>query len=278
MKNHNYTLLTSAALLATFTSIATAFSGPSTQPTDDTCAVGAHDCGSACAVPEVKTADVRFRKDKVYEIAFFSVTEGKEAQLFGQYLPAAQPYFDQYGAKVLGMFSVTESRSEVLDSKMAAIFEWPNIEAKQALAADAGFQEVAKLREGAFSFFNAGWFAAPEDTAVTFRSDKLYEIGGASLFRTASAKASLDEYFQVSGPIKENYGGVAPKFLVMMKPTGPESASSYTHDMQFIVEWDSVEDNAKLFADEDFKTKALPLLSAAIETMDLVFTKFVFQD
>ena len=280
MKNHPTSLLAAGALIATFTSLASAFplpGGPAAQPTDVTCGTDAHSCASACDVTEVKTVDVQFRKDRVYEIAFFSVTEGKQAQLFEQYLPAAQPYFDEYGVKVVGMFNVTESRSDALDSQMAAIFEWPSIEAKDRLAADTGFQEVAKLREGVFSFFNAGWFAAPEDMLVTFRSDKHYELGGATLFPTEAAKAALGNYFEVSGPIKQRYGGVPPKFLVMMSPTGPASASSYSHAMQFIVEWDSVEDQAKLFANEEFKTEALPLMHAAIETMDLVFTRFVFK-
>ena len=134
MKNHNFSLVAVGVLIATLTLISTAFSGPQDRPAD------------------VKSVDVRFQKDKVYEFVFFSVAKGKEAQLYQQYLPAAKPYFQKHGVKLLGMFSVTESKSKVLDSKMAAIFEWPNHEAKLKLEEDAGFKQVAKLREGAFSF------------------------------------------------------------------------------------------------------------------------------
>jgi hypothetical protein len=47
--------------------------------------------------------------------------------------------------------------------------------------------------------------------------------------------------------------------------------------MQFIVEWDSLEDNKKLFSNDDFKTKAVPLMMKAISSFDAVFTKFAFQ-
>jgi hypothetical protein len=48
--------------------------------------------------------------------------------------------------------------------------------------------------------------------------------------------------------------------------------------MQFIVEWDSIDDNNKLFADEDFKTKAAPLMMSAISKADFVFAEYIFQE
>ncbi|MBL4585542.1 MAG: DUF1330 domain-containing protein, partial [Flavobacteriales bacterium] len=197
---------------------------------------------------EVKTATVLFEKDKVYEIVFFSVTKGKEKQIFEEYLPKMQPYFEKYGRKSIGMFQVTENRSEVLKSEMIGVFEWPNYEAKEALEADADFKKISTLRDGAFSFFKGGWFATEENKAVTFRSDKAYEFAGASLFETEEAKKKLGEYFKVSEPIKRNYGGAYPEFLVKFAPSNSNGTATYTHHMQLIVEWDSVEDNKKLFA------------------------------
>ena len=226
----------------------------------------------------VKSAKVLFQKDKVYEIVFFSITEGKEKQVFEEYMPKAAPYFEKYRVKTIGMFNVEENRSEELQSQMIGIFEWPNYEAKEMLEADKGFKKVAKLREGGFSFFKGGWFAPAEDKEVVFYSNKVYEMAGASIHPTEEAKASLGKYFEVSEPIKRSYGGAYPEFLVNLSPTDSKGTSTYSNDMQFIVEWDSVEDNTKLFADEDFKTKAAPLMMAAISKADFVFAKFIFQD
>ncbi len=46
--------------------------------------------------------------------------------------------------------------------------------------------------------------------------------------------------------------------------------------MQFIVEWNSVADNQKLFSNHDFETKAVPKLMKALAKFDAVFTKFSF--
>ncbi len=235
------------------------------------------DCASVCA-DHVKTAKVLFQKDKVYEIVFFSITEGKENQIFEKYLPNAAPYFEKYGVKTIGMFKVEESRSEVLQSQMVGIFEWSSYQAKENLEADKGFQKVAKLRDGGFSFFKGGWFATPEDKEVVFSSNKVYELAGATLHPTEEAQASIAKYFEVSEPIKRNYGGTYPEFLVNLNPTDSKGTSTYSNDMQFIVEWDSIDDNTKLFADEDFKTKAAPLMMAALAKADFVFAKYVFSE
>ena len=285
-----HTIVAVASLLVAVTSMAAAFSDSTSQAPaaqrdskaqcDSKAQAGRKaQCasGAECATAKLQTVDVRFQQDRAYELVFFTVAEGKEAQLYEQYLPAAGPYMKKHGAKLLGMFNVTESRSEALSAKMVAIFEWPNAAAKVALQSDAGFKEVAKLREGVFSFFKGGWFSAPKDTVVTFRSDKVYEIGGGSLFPTDAAKASLDTYFKVSGPIKKSYGGVPPVFVLNLRPSSTDSASTYTNDLQFIVEWDSMDDNAKLFADPEFKARAEPLLAAALKRTDFVFTTFVFK-
>lgn len=235
-----------------------------------------HVCDSNCTNEsvDVKTLEVTFSKDKVYEIVYFTIAEGKEKQVFEEYMPKAAPFFEKYGAKPIGMFSVIENQSETLKSKMVGIFEWPNYEAKERLEADKKFQKVAKLR--AFSFFKGGWFATAENKTITFRSDKVYEMTGASFYPTEEAKKSLAEYFKVSEPIKRNYGGGYPEFLVSFSPTNSNGTATYSNEMQIIVVWNSLEDNKKLFANEAFKADAMPLMKKAIEKADFVFTKFIF--
>ncbi len=238
----------------------------------------------ALAAPEqmdrhdVQSARVLFKESKVYEIVFFTLAEGMEKQVFEEYLPQAAPFFDKYGVKTIGMFSVVESRSDDLQSKMVGIFEWPDYAAKEKLESDDAFQRIATLRDGAFSFFKSGWFSTKEDRQVTFHSDKTYELAGATLHPTEEAKALIGKYFEVSEPIKRNYGGTYPEFLIEMHPTDANGTSTYSNDMQFIVQWDSVEDNQKLFANEEFRTQAAPLMQEAIAKADFVFAKFIFNE
>lgn len=237
-----------------------------------------HECSAKCDAHEVKSTTVTFKKDKVYEIVYFTVTHGKEKQLFEKYMPKAQPFFQKYGMKPIGMFNVIESRSEALNSTTVGIFEWPNYEAKIKLEADKKFQKVAKLRDGGFSFFKGGWFSVPENKKVTFTSDKVYEMAGATINKTEEAKNALGEYFKVSEPIKRSYGGAYPEFLVKFTPSNSEGTATYSHDMHLIVAWDTLEDNAKLFANEAFKTDAVPLMQKALKKADFVFTKFSFPE
>ena len=113
---------------------------------------------------------------------------------------------------------------------------------------------------------------------MTFSSNKVYELAGATLHPTKEAQANLGKYFEVSEPIKRNYGGTYPEFLVNLSPTDSKGTSTYSNAMQFIVEWDSIDDNKKLFADEDFKTKAAPLMMSAIANADFVFAEYIFQE
>ncbi len=236
-----------------------------------------HQCTASCSdVVDLKSVDVQFNKNKVYEIVYFTITKGKEKQVFEDYMPKAAPFFEKYGVKSVGMFSVVENRSETLQSTMVGIFEWPNYESKENLESDKEFQKIAKLRDGGFSFFKGGWFATAEDKKITFKSDKVYEMVGASFYPTEEAKKSLEEYFKISEPIKRSYGGSYPEFLVQFAPSNSNGTATYSHEMQIIVEWNSLEDNKKLFANEAFKTEAIPLMKKAIEKSDFVFTKFIF--
>ena len=63
-----------------------------------------------------------------------------------------------------------------------------------------------------------------------------------------------------------------------MHPTDANGTSTYSNAMQFIVQWDSVEDNQKLFANEEFRTQAAPLMQEAMAKADFVFAKFIFDE
>ena len=148
---------------------------------------------------------------------------------------------------------------------------------KIKVLADKNFQKIAHLRDESLNKISLGYFNVAEDKAVTFRSDKVYEFGSANLKPGKKAQADLQKYFKVSEPIKRNYGGVYPEFIVSFNSTNSKGQATFIPHMQFIVEWDSLEDNKKLFSNDDFKTKAVPLMMKAISSFDAVFTKFAFQ-
>ncbi len=164
----------------------------------------------------------------------------------------------------------------MLPSNMVAIFEWPSAQARLDLLADKEFQKIVHLRDEALNTVNLGYFGVTEDKAITFRSDKVYEFGSANLKPGDQAQKDLKNYFEISEPIKRSYGGGYPEFIINFNKTDSKGQATFVPHMQFIVEWNSIADNQKLFANNDFKTKAVPEMMKAIAKFDAVFTKFSF--
>ncbi len=235
-----------------------------------------HVCDTKCEDHSLKMQTVSFKKGKVYELAFADIRPEKMDQLNSEYFPKAMPLMAKYGAKMIGGFGVVKNESSLLPSNMVAIFEWPTVEARLKLLADAEFKKIVYLRDEALKEVNLGYFEVAESKDITFRSDKVYEFGSADLNTDKKSKASLQKYFEVSEPIKRNYGGTYPEFILNLSAVDSKDQATYVPHMQFIVEWDSLEDNEKLFANVDFDTKAKPLLMKAISKADFVFTKFSF--
>jgi uncharacterized protein (DUF1330 family) len=227
---------------------------------------------------DVKTQAVLFKKGKVYELAFADIKPDKMEQLNTQYFPKALELAAQYGGKMLGGFGVVKNKSTSLPGNMVAIFEWPNAEARLKFLKNKQFKKIAPIRDEAINTMNLGYFEVSQDKIVTFRSDKVYEFGGVDLKAGEQAQASIKKYFEVSEPIKRNYGGTYPEFVLRLITTDSKGQATYKPQMQFIIEWDSVEDNEKLFANKEFKTKAAPLMMNAVAKADFVFTKFSFQE
>ncbi|GAB4512140.1 MAG: hypothetical protein Tsb004_17590 [Allomuricauda sp.] len=226
---------------------------------------------------EVKTQAILFKKGKVYELAFADIKPSKMEQLNNQYFPKALELAAQYGGKMIGGFSVVKNESKLLPANMVAVFEWPSTAARLKFLKDKEYKKIAPIRDEAINTMNLGYFKVEENKIVTFRSDKVYEFGCADLKSGEEAQANLKKYFEVSEPIKRNYGGSYPEFVLSLTTVESKGQATYEPHMQFIVEWDSLADNEKLFANEDFKTKAAPLMMSAIAKADFVFTEFSFQ-
>ncbi len=237
-----------------------------------------HDCTKLCKSHDMKTAKIQFKKGKVYELAFADIKPDKMNQLNHDYFPKAMPFIMKYGAKMVGGFSVVENESDMLKSNMVAIFEWPSVDARLNLLKDKEFQKIVHLRDEALNGIQLGYFEVEADKEIEFKSNKIYEFGAANLFQTKSAKKNLDKYFQVSDPIKRSYGGMYPEFILNLSHIDSKNQATYTPHMQFIVEWDSLDDKAKLFANKEFNSKAKPLMMKAVEKADFVYGTFNFPE
>lgn len=232
-------------------------------------------CDASCNHNKLKTQAVLFEKGKIYEIAYAEVVPEKAEQLSTQYFPKALKISSEYGGKLIASFNVVKNESKNFPAQMIAIFEWPNAEARLSFLKNKEYQKIIYLRDEAIKKLQLGYFQVPESKAVTFRSDKVYEFGAADLVKNGLEK--LKAYNEIAEPYKRNYGGAYPEFIMNFSKADSKGQATYVPQMQFIVEWASLEDNKKLFENEGFAKNAVPLLLSAIDKFDAVFTKFSFE-
>ena len=221
----------------------------------------------------VKEANIIFKSGRVIEIAFGSLEGGKEAQLGMEYFPKILPIAEKYGGKMLGSFQVTAVTGGEIQPQMVAIFEWPDLAARDQLGADEEAKKLFPIRDDAMTFFKQSFYTVAEDVTVTFREDKTYEFFNAWL--TPDAETALPEYFKQSEAPKQKYG--PPRFLADLKPLENAPTEDYVlhPHMSGIVEWNNTSAYYGLIADPDFK-KAAPLLEKSLTRIDMLHTKFNF--
>ena len=163
-----------------------------------------------------------------------------------------------------------------MNPKMVGVFEWPSFEAYQKLGKDPRMEKLFPIRNAAIEFFKTSFNNVPEDASITFREDRIYEFFAAWLKPNTEEK--LKEYFAVSDPIKKRVGHPVFKTTFAPLKDQPNSDPFFVAHMGGLVEWPSKEDFHALFADDEFKTKAEPLLSEVVDHMNMFHTKFVFPD
>ncbi len=225
------------------------------------------------SLPTQKFQTINFKKDKVYEIVYFTVKPGKQKQLDEEYFPVSMPIVAEYGGKMNAMFVVTDIVKGDLEGHMVGIFEWPSLDIKNKMHEDPRFKKVAPIMQDAMSYFKTGFYEIENDTDITFSNRKSYEFFGAWI----KSDEILKEYFKVTGPIKKNYGRSEPKFKLALKPAKGQGFFAYAPDMSGIVEWDKGEDYYALTNSKEFKAQAEGLLNDSIKEMNLVQTKILIQ-
>jgi len=240
------------------------------------CTTPMSDSRAATSV-NVTSKDIIFEKGKLIEIAYFSVDKNKQQQLSQHYFPKVIPLLQEYKAKMLVKFEVKKIAGGEIKPKMIAIFEWPSLAVKVKFENDSRYKKVKPIRDEALRFLKLGYFEVAETTEITFRQDKVYEFFGAWLNK--GSEKTLKKYFQVSGPIKKNYGRPEPIFKVLLKvvANAPQRSNTYSPHMSGIVEWDQSEDFFLLMENKEFKKNAAPLMSAAVARIDLLHATLIVQ-
>ena len=124
----------------------------------------------------VKEATILFKAGKVIEIAYATVEGGKEAKLGKEYFSKILPIAAKYGGKMLGSLQVTAVVDGGVTPQMIAIFEWPNIEARDKLLADRQAKKLFPIRDAILTSIKLAYYTVDQDTPVTFKEDKTYEF------------------------------------------------------------------------------------------------------
>ncbi|MEH6535963.1 MAG: hypothetical protein V7719_06195 [Psychroserpens sp.] len=221
----------------------------------------------------VREAKILFKSGKVIEIAYATVEGGKEAELGKEYFSKILPIAAKYGGKMLGSLQVTAVVDGEVAPQMIAIFEWPNIEARDQLLADRQAKKLFPIRDAILTSIKLAYFTVEKDTPVTFREDKTYEFFNAWL--TPEAGKLLPEYFKKSEGPKKKYGPIT--FVASLKPIKglPEADYLLQPHMAGIVEWNNTNAYYGLMADPEFK-KVVPLLKKSLTRIDGIHAKFNF--
>ncbi len=238
----------------------------------------------ARSAADAKQASVTFRAGTVIEVAYISITPGKEQQLFGDYFPKALPIAMKYGAKPLGIFNVAAGTYTGTRPKMAGFFEWPSVDAFLALHDDPDFQRVVPIRDSALSYLNPGnFFIVEADTTVTFRSDRMYEVWAAWINpgQEKTVKTFQDK-------IEATATKLGRKNLVSLQPVAASKdtlravgEACESHGGEYfpsaigVVEWPNAA-ALSAFRESAVYRESEPLLAKALSRIDVLETAFAF--
>ena len=120
---------------------------------------------------------LQFKKDTAIELAFATVTEGMEGQLFGDYFPKVMPIIMELGGKPLGSFGIAKAATNFGHPKMGVFFQWPTIETFDALHDESRFLEIKSIRDDALSFFcNGNFFESQKDQELSFEEGQEFAL------------------------------------------------------------------------------------------------------
>ncbi len=124
--------------------------------------------------PEAKLS---FTPDQAIEIAFTSIVEGKESQLFQEYFPAVMPIVLEYGGQFVASFRVISGTLENVQPQAMTLLTWPNVEAYEKITSDPRVGSLIPIRNEALAYINeANFFDVKTASSLVLDPMKTYRL------------------------------------------------------------------------------------------------------
>ena len=125
----------------------------------------------------MRQTTINFETGKAIEVAFATITKGKENQIFGEYFPKVGPIVQKYDGAPLGSIAIEGVHSNIGTPQMGALFQWKSPADFQNLNKDPEFLEVKPIRDNAMDFFTNGHFFKTETSQpVDFEEGQHYAL------------------------------------------------------------------------------------------------------
>lgn len=201
---------------------------------------------------------------------------GEDASLLvDRGLPAFARTAEANGGELFGVFEVQRDEAIDRDVSHVALFQWPDADARSEAVDHQSWGGLDESR------VDSGFFAVQQDTAVTLRSDRVYDFTHA--FTIAKSPEQMEKvmqvlgvYFQGLGPIAQRYG-IETKMFTMAHPAPPaERAKPYQPQIMGLFEWRSLDDIETFRADPEWLAIVDVRNATFARPEDTLFTTAVF--
>lgn len=124
-----------------------------------------------------REAKVTFAADTAIELAYLSIKDGKQKQFHEDYFPKVMPIGTEHGGKPIGGFRVRSMLTGQTKPQMIGLFQWPNVDGYIGMSTDPRYPPLKAIRDDALAYCNnANFYTVAQDTEVTFREDRVYEL------------------------------------------------------------------------------------------------------
>ena len=213
-----------------------------------------------------------FEPGKLYEVALFKISPGKEMEIQQRYFSKAFPLAQSYGMRPVGTFSVTQIEHGPDDVATWGFFEWPSLEVKKRFERDAEFRKLRPIRDSLVETLRLVYLEVQEPFTVDMKSDRMYEFYGGWVNRTRAAH--LQEYFAVAGPWVGERG---VRFLGEFSILGSPDGYRFLPDTVGFIEWPSKKVKEAWFASDEFKQVGFHR-ALAIDRLVVIESRFDFPE
>ena len=204
--------------------------------------------GLGFAAPAEAQTTLRFEPGKLYEVAMFKITPGKEQEIDKRYFSKAFPLAQQFGMRPIGTFTVDRIEHGPNDVATWGFFEWPDLATKERFESDRRYHELRPIRDGLVDTLRLVYLQVDQPASVTIDPNRMYEFFGVWINRANGAH--LQEYFAAAGPFIAEKG---VKFIGDFRIVGSPEGYAFLPDSVGFIEWPSKAVKESWFASDAFK-------------------------